>query len=307
MGGPLLDLPWLPSGWLVAPVLAGLALVLVKPGPSWVRRWRFLHLVPRPATVLWQAGTLSALIATVGAGGVAAWQLWHLGEGHPVVAVLMVAAAAFALNVVVRLVWGVVVVTRQSTTRRIRHRRSVDLLARVDAAAPTVRGIAADRVRVLAEAMPMAYCLPGVRQSRLVVSTGTLEQLHGDELEAVLAHERAHLRARHDVVLDWFASVHRAFPHVVRSDVALDEGRLLVEMLADDAARREVGSVPVARALVRMAGSPVPTEALGAAGPGLVERVRRLSDDREHRALSVAVYALAAVLVASPVGILVVL
>ncbi|MVA74574.1 M48 family metalloprotease [Auraticoccus sp. F435] len=292
---------------LTGPLLACLALVLVNPGPQWVRTWTFLHSVPRPALVLWQAGTVSALVATVGAGVVTAWQLGHLGDGHPVLAALQVLALLFALNVVVRLVWGVVSVARQTASRRARHRRAVDLLAEVDSAGGALTGLDASGVRVLAEAMPMAYCLPGMRQSRLVVSTGTLEQLDRTELAAVLAHERAHLRARHDVVLDWFASVHRAFPLVVRSDVALDEGRLLVEMLADDAATRRVGSVPVARALVRMAGSHVPVAALGAGDVGTVERVRRLAGSRGGSLLSAAVYALAAGLVALPVAIMVVL
>lgn len=294
-------------GVLAGPLLAGLALVLVAPGPQWVRRWTFLHDVPRPATVLWQAGTVSALVAAVGAGVVTAWQLSVLGGGHPLLTALMVLALLFSLNVVVRLLWGVVVVSRQTAQRRARHRRSVDLLATVAPAGALEPGVDASGVRVLAEAMPMAYCLPGVRGSRLVVSTGTLEQLERSELAAVLAHERAHLRARHDVVLDWFASVHRAFPLLVRSDVALDECRLLVEMLADDAARREVGSVPVARALVRMAGSPVPRAALGAGEVATLERVRRLSDPRERPVLAAAVYALAAGLVALPVAGLLVL
>lgn len=274
----------------LAPLLAVLALVLVKPGPSWVRRWRFLYEVPRAATVLWQAGTVSALIAALGAGSITAWQLWDSGADHPVLAIAMVLALLFVLNVVARLAWAIVVVTRQTSARRARHRRSVDLLADVDEAG----------VHVLAEAMPMAYCLPGVGRSRLVLSTGTLEQLDRSELAAVLAHERAHLRARHDVVLDWFASVHRAFPLVVRSDVALDETRLLVEMLADDAARREVGSVPVARALVAMAGSPVPADALGAADLGALQRIQRLGRQPHRRWLSTAVYLLAAALVLLP-------
>ncbi len=292
------------AGLLTGPLLACLALVLVNPGPQWVRRWTFLHSVPRPALVLWQAGTVSALVATVGAGVVTAWQLGDIGGGHPVLLTLQVLALLFALNVVARLLWGVVSVARQTTARRARHRHSVDLLARVDASAELAEVDAQD-VRVLAEAMPMAYCLPGVRGSRLVLTTGTLQQLGRPELAAVLAHERAHLRARHDVLLDWFASVHRAFPHVVRSDVALDEGRLLVEMLADDAARREVGSVPVARALVRMAGSPVPQAALGAADVGTLERVQRLGASEGSTWLSVCVYALAVGLVALPVAIMV--
>ena len=56
-----------------------------------------------------------------------------------------------------------------------------------------------------------AYCLPGIR-SQIVVSVGTLDLLAPAELAAVLAHERAHVRARHDLVLIPFTSLRRAFP-----------------------------------------------------------------------------------------------
>ena len=43
--------------------------------------------------------------------------------------------------------------------------------------------------------------------SRVVVSSGAIEALSDDELAAVLAHERAHLHARHDLVLFPFRSL----------------------------------------------------------------------------------------------------
>ena len=58
-------LPADPLFW--AAVLGGLALVLVGPAPLWVARWRFLYRVPRAAVVLWQAGTLAALVSVIGA------------------------------------------------------------------------------------------------------------------------------------------------------------------------------------------------------------------------------------------------
>ena len=55
-----------------------------------------------------------------------------------------------------------------------------------------------------------AYCLPGLR-SAIVISAGALDLLDADELAAVLAHERAHLRERHDLVLLPFLALLRAF------------------------------------------------------------------------------------------------
>ena len=51
---------------LVAGLLAVGAAVLVRSGPSWVIRWRFLPQVPRAAVVLWQAGAVAALVCVFG-------------------------------------------------------------------------------------------------------------------------------------------------------------------------------------------------------------------------------------------------
>ncbi len=73
-----------------------------------------------------------------------------------------------------------------------------------------------------------------------------------------------------------FTAVHAAFPRFVRSGNALDAVRLLIEMLADDAAVRAAGPTPLARALVACASGRTPSGALAAGGPTTVLRVRRL-------------------------------
>lgn len=99
-----------------------------------------------------------------------------------------------------------------------------------------------------------------------------------NEVTAIVAHERAHLRARHDLVLEAFTAVHDAFPVIVRSKSALDAVKLLVELLADDAAVRTAGPTPLARALVACAGGPTPVGAMAAGGPTTLIRVRRLGE-----------------------------
>ena len=96
---------------------------------------------------------------------------------------------------------------------------------------------------------PTAYCIPG-RQSRVVLSQGVLDALPDDQLEAVVAHEDAHLRGRHDLLLEFFSVVHSSVPEPLRSPPALGEVRLLVEALADRAAVRRSGEVATARALI---------------------------------------------------------
>jgi Zn-dependent protease with chaperone function len=210
------------------------------------------------------------------------------------------AVTVFAAVVVVRLVWALGRVIIATGSRRRRHRDLVDLLGREDEGGVDgrTRGL-----RVLAEERPLAYCVPGLRDPRVVLSAGTVAMLSPDELAAVLAHERAHLRARHDLVLATFDAVHQAFPHAIRSELPAEQCRLLVEMLADDAAVRSVGPAPLGRALVALAGSVVPAGGLGAGPLSTRVRLERLAAPEHGRTgrLAAAVYLLAVSLVLAPV------
>ena len=109
-------------------------------------------------------------------------------------------------------------------------------------------------------------------------------------MTAILTHERAHLRARHDLVLEAFTAVHAAFPRFVRSASALDAVRLLIELLADDAAVRTAGPTPLARALVACASGRTPSGAMAAGGPTTVVRVRRLAGLPNSPVIATAAY-----------------
>nr|WP_246400646.1 M56 family metallopeptidase [Jiangella mangrovi] len=174
--------------------------------------------------------------------------------------------------------------------RRRRQRHVVDLVGRSDGRAPGA---------VVVDVAPaLAYCIPGVRP-RVVVSSPTLEALDEAEVDAVLAHERAHARARHDLVLEGFGVLHNAFPRLVRSSVALDSASGLVEMLADDAARRRSGAVPLARALARLAHAPVPAGALGSGAVTPAVRIRRLAPSSMESRIPVGLIAAVAYTVAA--------
>ena len=87
----------------------------------------------------------------------------------------------------------------------------------------------------------------------------------------------------------------------VRSEVALEQARTLVELLADDDARRRNGPRPLARALVALAGSPAPEAGLAAAKSATVLRVQRLADpEPRYPWLSAGTYAVAVGLLVLP-------
>ena len=189
-----------------------------------------------------------------------------------------------------RLTFAVLQVAIATRRRRAHHRMVVDLDG------DESQG---NHLRILDVAQPLAYCLPGVR-SRVVVSEGALNALGDNEMAAILSHERAHLRARHDLVLEMFTAVHAAFPRFVRSGNALDAVRLLIEMLADDAAVRAAGPTPLARALVACASGRTPSGALAAGGPTTVLRLRRLGGRPNSRAVAATAYLAAAAVLAVP-------
>lgn len=290
---------------MAALTFALLAVALAGPVPALLARATWPMRAPRAAVVLWQAIALAAVLSAFSAGLALAVRLFVPdAEGRPTAVISQqisalgwpvwlasVAVLAGTLLIGARLIVAAVEVAIGTRRRRARHRMIVDLLGE------SRRELTG--VRVLDVPEPLAYCLPGVR-SRVVLSRGTLAALDKSELAAILGHERAHLRARHDLVLEAFIAVHTAFPRFVRSGSALDAVRLLVELLADDAALRAAGPTPLARALVTCACGPTPVGALAAGGPSTVIRVRRLSGPPNSRAVALAAYCTAAAVLVIP-------
>ncbi|WP_072691087.1 M56 family metallopeptidase [Rhodococcus marinonascens] len=291
-------------------VFGVLALVLAGPVPALLSRARWPHRAPRAALVLWQAIALAAVLSAFGSGLAIASQLLVPGpDGRPTTApveeidalglplwVLYMVVLALTLMVGAKLIFAVVQVGVRTRRRRARHRTLVDLLDRCDTTSPLAR---APDLRVLDVTEPIAYCLPGLRQ-RVVLSQGTFAKLEDVEITAILTHERSHLRARHDLVLEAFTAVNAAFPNVVRSKSALGSVQLLVEMLADDSAVRATGRTALARALVACSGSLAPKGAMAAGGPDTLLRVQRLSSTEAGAPVALAAYSASVAILVVP-------
>ncbi len=117
-----------------------------------------------------------------------------------------------------------------------------------------------------------AYCVAGAPPA-IVVTTGAIAALGGDELQAVLAHERAHLDEHHLKIVTALRGLAMVFPRVrLMTRAATDVGRLL-EMCADDAAVRRHGQRSLLAGLMALAGT-TPAQALGAADVALLNRAR---------------------------------
>jgi len=237
--------------------------------PRLLVRIERLRRSPRAALFVWQALSLSAVLCLLTAAPLA---LVHRRPASTLleIAVLVVAAIA-SVGVLMRLLTNGHHIGRRIRAARAEHRELVDLVGRHEG----------HRTRVLPSETLSAYCVPGAG-SRLVITEAALAALPDDQLAAVVAHEEAHLRERHDLVLEFFTVLHTATPRPLRTDAALREVALLVEVLADRAARAEVGEVALGRALVSLAEAAgghdlTPGASVGAGGAAT--RVRLLAAD----------------------------
>jgi heat shock protein HtpX len=117
-------------------------------------------------------------------------------EGYLVAAVVAVGAVSL-----VQLRYGETIALRTTGARVVDEREYPDLHARVDRLARSA-DIPKPRVAVADSGMPNAFAAGRSREHSVVaVTRGLLEDLDGDELDAVLAHELAHVKNRDAVVM----------------------------------------------------------------------------------------------------------
>lgn len=276
-------------------LLAALAAGLAGPAPRLMATITAFRRCPWPALLLWQTVSLAAVVSALLVAPVA-W--WSLTDRQPVL--LSLAFLVTGGMLVLLLLSGHRVGTGLRE-RRGRHRDLVDLLGTPDAPThPAPARSDQTRLRVLDHPSPTAYCLPGA-DHRIVLSAGTLDRLGAEEIDAVLAHERAHLGARHDLVLEFFTVLHRAVPPVLRCESALGETHLLVEALADRSAIRRVGARPLARALVALHDGDHPDGALGVGTHLTRTRLQLIADAATpRRAQAVVMLTFATVVTLAP-------
>jgi len=267
--------------------LAVLAALLAWPVPALLARARWPRRDPLVALICWQAIGLAGGLSMIGAllvHGLAPWghslpeAVWALVTGRPAGDpvrgdhwVALTLAAVLALELV-----GVLLISWVRTTRtRRRHRALLEVVVRPSAALPDTR--------LLEHPAPVAFCIPGARPL-LVLSSGMVAELDDDQLAAVVAHERAHLRERHHLLLLPFVAWEAALPLLPAAGRAHAAVRELVEMRADDVA---LSSLPVpaprralAEAIVAAVGgsggAEVPSGALAVTGSVPRARVVRL-------------------------------
>ena len=265
-------------------LLAGYCAAVGFGAPGLLRRGWAAH-VPRLAMAAWLALSASCVAAAVLAAVALAvpfpltWSTAGAMAGPsfatPGAAAAAVTGLLLAAAIVARAAWCLGSAVARG--RRERHTHAAFLVAagRADPALGAV---------VLDQGAPAAYCLPGGPGP--VVSAGTLAVLDPGQLQAVLAHERAHLRGHHHAMLTWAAALDRAFGFVPLLARAPGQLAGLAEMAADDAAvrrhrsgdlaARDLAAGDLAAALVILAKAGAQASALTAGGPDAIARIQRL-------------------------------
>lgn len=158
------------------------------------------------------------------------------------------------------------------------HRSSVGNRRHADSARIIGRRVAGVDGVVVDAPQKMAYCVGG-RPGTVVITSAALDCLDRVHLDAVLAHERAHLAGHHHLLLAMTRALASTFPRVRLFTVAQAEVARLLEMCADDKASVRHGTAPLLAAIVSLANAgPLPATALGASSIGVRARVQRLTD-----------------------------
>lgn len=237
-------------------ILGSVAFALAWPVPVALAGSRWPSRSPGVALALWHSIALAGGVSMI--GSLLCYGLIPFGPNLPAgVAGLGTALAvgslptgttfAHVLALCGALLLGTHLVLNLSSTflraerQRLRHHHLIDLLSDPLPDRPGMR--------VIDYAAPVAYCLPGATRSATVLSNGLLRLLDADQLRGVIEHEQAHLRQQHYLMLLAFKSWRSALPWFPIANRAENAVALLVEMLADDRARRVVDDRTLATAI----------------------------------------------------------
>ena len=242
-------------------LMAALAIALAWPLPNALARAAWPAHSPRIALVLWQAIAIGGALATLGVLlGITLAPIAEPGIAglasvlaHPLSATLPQEWSLLsALALSAALLFGGLLLANLMHVAWVTERARRRHLARV--AVLTEPLADSGGVRLLDHPTPLAFCVPGAREVT-VVTSGMVELFTERERQAVIAHERAHLRGGHHAVLFAFRAWHAAlpwFPVASRAELAIAS---LLELIADDAAVEAVDRRTLASAIARVDGS----------------------------------------------------
>ncbi|MFS8097404.1 M56 family metallopeptidase [Lentzea alba] len=221
---------------------------------------------PLVAIVAWLASSI-AVVLTTAAGIVVAllpshgltalhncWAFIQHGSAPRIEAVGGIVGAGLLIVLAYRLVSITVHSVRRRARARADHLATLHLAARRDGSNLW-----------LAHEKPLTFSLTG-RPGVIVATEGLTAHLSHAQVDAVFAHERAHLTGRHHLLVAFADALAHALPFVPLFELAPAVLRELVELAADSAAVRACGADAVQLALLKVSQHGAPTTALSMSG-----------------------------------------
>ncbi|MBC6445956.1 M56 family metallopeptidase [Actinokineospora xionganensis] len=124
---------------------------------------------------------------------------------------------------------------------------------------------------------PLAYSVSG-RPSMVVATSGLHDRLSRSSVAAVIAHERAHIRGNHHLLVGIAEALAKSLPMLPFARNSPKFVRAMVELSADRSAARRHGAPSVRAALLAMAGVSTPPHVLGMAQDSVTMRLDRLEN-----------------------------
>lgn len=263
---------------LLAPAPIALLLLLSATlGPRLLRAAApVLMRVPRLAVALLMAGLGVWLLTAAALSLVLAWTLSGprvlpgavgevcqkcLAASSPFAPARTVETALPVIALVLLPALGAAVMLTLGLRRALRARRAARSITgeiTTSARRDLVRG---EEIWVLSDPRPLAFSLPR-RAGGIVISDGLRHLLSEDELTAVLAHERAHLRQRHHLILSALRAVTEPLRWIPLAGAVADAVPHYLEIAADHGAQEHCGTPVLASALLKI-GAPVGPETVG--------------------------------------------
>ena len=265
-------------------LLATYALTAGTLAAAWLRDATWTTRAPQLAIAAWQALAASVLLSLAASGLALAISFPHVsadlaglfnlcaenlrhGYASPGGTLTSLLGLTLFLALLARATWCALRTTTADRRERTTRVAALDLLGRSDLLPGAL---------VVEHDAPYAFCIGG-RSHRIVVTSGLLATLDQDELDAVLAHEHAHLRQRHHLTMSacriLFSTLVPFFPAFRR---AMPQVRMYAELSADDSARRHVDAGSLRSALLRLACLPAPAATLAASALDVETRLLRL-------------------------------
>lgn len=276
------------AGMMVALALLVLGGLTAATAPRVLARASWPDREPVLALWVWQCVVAAVLLCCVLAMALSAAEAWHAIRGPVFGPAPQQVLEAYALSadgqtwaavLAVALfgggAWTAAMLGREILGARTRRRRRRTELQTRSPLLPGEEKDSDERLIVLEDERAEARWRPG-STPRLVITTAALRRLRGRQLDAVLAHEEGHVRARHDWLLHCSAALAAGFPRMLVFRAFRHQMHRLVELAADDVASRRYGRLTTALALVglnedRGVFGPCPSQ-----GTQVPQRVNRL-------------------------------